>query len=60
MAEEKINIRELSFDELQEHLLELKQQAFRAKQVFEWLWKKKCPYFRRNVKSQFRIEKCFG
>ena len=40
MAEDKINIRELSFEELQEHLSKLKQQAFRSKQVFEWLWKK--------------------
>ena len=45
MAEDKINIRELSFEELQEHLSKLKQQAFRSKQVFEWLWKKNAHTF---------------
>jgi heme/copper-type cytochrome/quinol oxidase subunit 2/ribosomal protein L29 len=45
MADDKINIRELSFEELQEHLSKLKQQAFRSKQVFEWLWKKNAHTF---------------
>lgn len=36
----KKDIRQLSFEELKTFMLEHKQQAFRAKQVYEWLWKK--------------------
>lgn len=40
MLQGKINIREYSLKELQEKFTELGEKAFRAKQVFEWLWKK--------------------
>ena len=36
----KINIRNLSLDELLEHFSTLNEKSFRAKQVYEWLWKK--------------------
>ncbi len=41
----KKDIRSLSFPELKEELLALGEQAFRAKQVYEWLWQKSCTSF---------------
>lgn len=38
--EDKINIRNLSLDEIVAKFTEAKFPAFRAKQVYEWLWKK--------------------
>lgn len=40
-----INIRSLSKEELIEKLVELGEKPFRAKQVFEWLWKKNAASF---------------
>jgi 23S rRNA (adenine2503-C2)-methyltransferase len=34
------NIRTLSLEEIQKYFLSIEQPAFRAKQVFEWLWSK--------------------
>ncbi len=39
------NIRELSFDSLSEQIAALNEPAFRAKQVYEWLWKKNAHSF---------------
>jgi 23S rRNA (adenine2503-C2)-methyltransferase len=36
----KIDIRQLSAEELQNYFKELGEPSFRAKQVYEWLWKK--------------------
>lgn len=36
----KRDIRDLEIGELKKFLLENKEKAFRAKQIFEWLWKK--------------------
>ena len=36
----KKDIRELSLKQLQEAVLEMGEKAFRAKQIWEWLWKK--------------------
>jgi 23S rRNA (adenine2503-C2)-methyltransferase len=41
----KINIRNLSLDELLIQFSELGEKSFRAKQVFEWLWKKNAHTF---------------
>jgi 23S rRNA (adenine2503-C2)-methyltransferase len=41
----KINIRNLSLDELLVQFSELGEKSFRAKQVFEWLWKKNAHTF---------------
>ncbi len=41
----KIDIRSLSVDKLKEHFLSLGEPAFRAKQVYEWLWEKSCTDF---------------
>ena len=43
--EGKINIRNLSLDELLEHFATLNEKSFRAKQVYEWLWKKNAHSF---------------
>jgi len=40
MSATKINIRNLSFEELTEKLLTLGEKKFRAKQIYEWIWKK--------------------
>ena len=39
------DIRQLSFDQLADHLAALGQKPFRAKQVFEWLWGKSATDF---------------
>lgn len=39
------DIRQLSLDQLTDHLTTLGQKPFRAKQVYEWLWKKSATDF---------------
>ena len=41
----KIDIRQLSLDQLTEKLVVLGEKPFRAKQVYEWLWKKRATSF---------------
>lgn len=41
----KTDIRALSLDELKKSFQEMGEQAFRAKQVYEWLWKKSARSF---------------
>ena len=36
----KIDIRQLDKNELTEYFVKIGEKAFRAKQVYEWLWKK--------------------
>lgn len=43
--ESKQNIRLLSLDELKSYFIEIGEKAFRAKQVYEWLWKKSAMSF---------------
>jgi 23S rRNA (adenine2503-C2)-methyltransferase len=40
-----INIRNLSFDELKSSIESLGEKAFRAKQIYEWLWQKNAGTF---------------
>jgi 23S rRNA (adenine2503-C2)-methyltransferase len=40
MSQSLINIRNLSLEELKAHIVALGEPAFRAKQVYEWIWKK--------------------
>ncbi|MES2555704.1 MAG: 23S rRNA (adenine(2503)-C(2))-methyltransferase RlmN [Bacteroidota bacterium] len=40
MAAQRINIRQLNLEELKAHIVGLGEPAFRAKQVYEWIWKK--------------------
>ncbi len=41
----KKDIRQLSLEELEAAVIELGEPKFRAKQIFEWIWKKKCVDF---------------
>ncbi|MDB5005724.1 MAG: rRNA m(2)A-2503 methyltransferase [Mucilaginibacter sp.] len=41
-TKDKIDIRSLSLEALQEHFIQMEEKSFRAKQVYEWLWKKSC------------------
>lgn len=43
--EKKQDIRKLSADEIKAFFIAHKEQAFRAKQVYEWLWKKQVTSF---------------
>jgi 23S rRNA (adenine2503-C2)-methyltransferase len=45
MQKNKMDIRSLSLDALQKQFIELGEKGFRAKQVYEWLWKKSCISF---------------
>jgi 23S rRNA (adenine2503-C2)-methyltransferase len=44
-AIEKISIRDLSLDQLTEQIVALGEPSFRAKQIYEWLWKKSAVQF---------------
>jgi 23S rRNA (adenine2503-C2)-methyltransferase len=41
----KQNIRNLSLVEIQNYLVGISEKPFRAKQIFEWLWKKNASHF---------------
>lgn len=45
MTETKQNIRLLTLDELKNYFVEIGEKSFRAKQVYEWLWKKSAMNF---------------
>lgn len=65
IAEVKKDIRKLSLDQLINEISELGEKPFRAKQVYEWLWKKSASDFeemtnlslslRESLKSQYSI-----
>ncbi|MBP3942173.1 23S rRNA (adenine(2503)-C(2))-methyltransferase RlmN [Sphingobacteriaceae bacterium WQ 2009] len=40
-----IDIRSLTLDQLKEKLIQMGEQGFRAKQIYEWLWVKSCTDF---------------
>lgn len=60
-----IDIRSLSLDQLKEKLVDMGEQAFRAKQIYEWLWQKSATNFdemsnlsktlREKLKANFTI-----
>ncbi len=52
----KIDIRSLTLPELQLHFTQMGEKSFRAKQVYEWLWKKSCFSFDEmsNVSKELR------
>ncbi|TSD63787.1 23S rRNA (adenine(2503)-C(2))-methyltransferase RlmN [Inquilinus sp. KBS0705] len=54
----KIDIRSLSLEALQEHFIRMEEKAFRAKQVYEWLWKKSCLSFEdmSNISKELRTK----
>ena len=45
MSMTKINIRNLSLEELKSAIETFGEKGFRAKQIFEWLWKKNAHAF---------------
>jgi 23S rRNA (adenine2503-C2)-methyltransferase len=59
-AKDKIDIRSLSLDDLQAQFLRVmpEEKSFRAKQVYEWLWKKSCCSFgdMSNLSKEFRTQ----
>ena len=40
-----VDIRSLSLAQLKDALVEMGEQGFRAKQIYEWLWVKSCTDF---------------
>lgn len=67
LVENKIDIRALSLEKLIEEFEKIGEAKFRAKQVYEWLWKKSCSYFhemtnlslalRNKLEEKFEIRK---
>jgi 23S rRNA (adenine2503-C2)-methyltransferase len=59
-AKEKIDIRSLNPEQLQQHFASLlgEEKSFRAKQVYEWLWKKSCFSFDEmsNISKELRAK----
>lgn len=57
-SKDKIDIRSLSLKALQEHFILLEEKNFRAKQVYEWLWKKSCISFDEmsNISKELRTK----
>lgn len=45
MSSDKKDIRRLSIEELEESLTSIGEKSFRAKQIYEWLWKKNAHSF---------------
>lgn len=41
----KIDIRSLTLEQLQHRMVEMGEKAFRAKQIYSWLWQKSCVDF---------------
>ena len=58
IAKDKIDIRSLSLEALQEHFTSIEEKGFRAKQVYEWLWKKSCVSFDEmsNISKELRTK----
>ena len=55
-AKDKIDIRNLNLETLQEHFTRMDEKSFRAKQVYEWLWKKSSSSFdeMNNISKELR------
>ncbi len=57
-TKEKVDIRSLTLSGLQEHFTLMGEKSFRAKQVYEWLWKKSCFSFDEmsNISKELRTK----
>lgn len=57
-VKEKIDIRSLNLESLQKHFSTMNEKGFRAKQVYEWLWKKSCFSFDEmsNISKELRTK----
>lgn len=58
MSENKKDLRKLSLPEIKEALVEMGESTFRAKQIYEWLWKKGCTQIAEmsNLSKELRIK----
>lgn len=56
---DKKDIRELSLEQIQEFCLEHKMPKFRAKQVWEWLWKKRAVSFEEMTSLSKHLRELF-
>ena len=54
--EQKKDIRQLTLDQLTSELVSIGEKPFRAKQIYEWLWKKRAVSFDQmtNISEQLR------
>lgn len=54
---QKTDVRSLTLPQLQEHMVAAGEKAFRAKQVYEWLWKKSAHSFEQmtNLSKELRV-----
>ncbi len=57
-TKEKIDIRSLTLEALQNHFIQMDEKGFRAKQIYEWLWKKSCVSFDEmsNISKELRAK----
>jgi len=57
-TKDKIDIRSLGLEALQEHFIRMGEKSFRAKQIYEWLWKKSCVSFNEmsNISKELRTK----
>jgi len=55
-ANNKLDIRKLDLDQIKEFVISAGQPAFRAKQIYEWLWQKGETSFdgMSNLSKEFR------
>ncbi len=55
---DKIDIRSLSLEALQQQFISMDEKGFRAKQVYEWLWEKSCISFdaMSNISKELRTK----
>ena len=58
MTDTKKDIRKLNLEDLEKYLISIGEKPFRAKQVYEWLWKKNAHVFEdmTNLSKQLRQE----
>jgi 23S rRNA (adenine2503-C2)-methyltransferase len=58
ITKDKIDIRSLSLQALQQHFTQMGEKSFRAKQVYEWLWQKSCFSFDEmsNISKELRTK----
>jgi 23S rRNA (adenine2503-C2)-methyltransferase len=58
IAKNKIDIRNIKLQALQDHFARIGEKGFRAKQVYEWLWKKSCFSFEdmSNISKELRTK----
>lgn len=54
------NVLDLSFTELKTRFEELEEPPFRAKQVWQWVWQKRCPDFSRMTNVSKRLRQQLG